>query len=73
MLSDLARQVGARALARLKRAMVMDVKRAFLYGMARRRIYLRLPKEGPEYGKGKFWRLSRSMYGTRDAPRYGRQ
>lgn len=30
-----------------KRMMVLDVKRAFLYGLARRRIYLRLPKEDP--------------------------
>ena len=48
--------------------MVLDVKRAFLYGHARRRIYLKLPKEDPRYGQGVMGRLLRSMYGTRDAP-----
>ena len=49
--------------------MVLDVKRAFLYGKARRPIYLRLPPEDPQAKGGKvLGRLLRSMYGTRDAP-----
>lgn len=48
--------------------MVLDVKRAFLYGKARRTVYIRLPAEDPRSGSG-LWvgRLCRSMYGTRDA------
>ena len=48
--------------------MVLDVKRAFLYGMARRKIYIKLPPEDPQHGQGVMGRLLRSMYGTRDAP-----
>ena len=49
--------------------MVLDVKRAFLYGQARRPIYLKLPKEDPCSAGGKLvGRLERSLYGTRDAP-----
>ena len=51
-----------------KRLMIMDVKRAFLYGMARRTIYIRLPPEDPRSGEpGLVGLLRRSMYGTRDA------
>ena len=49
--------------------MVLDVRRAFLYGKARRSIYVKLP---PEDGQGKggavMAKLERSIYGTRDAP-----
>ena len=49
--------------------MVMDVKRAFLYGLARRPLYIKLPAEDPRSGEGDIvGRLVRSMYGTRDAP-----
>lgn len=45
--------------------MVMDVKRAFFYGLARRPVFIKLPAEDPRDLVG---RLARSMYGTRDAP-----
>ena len=48
--------------------MVLDVKRAFLYGKARRDIYIKLPPEDPKYGTGVVGKLERSLYGTRDAP-----
>ena len=49
--------------------MVLDVKRAFLYGQARRDIYLKLPNEDPCSAGGKMvGKLERSLYGTRDAP-----
>ena len=48
--------------------MVLDVKRAFLYGKARRDIYIKLPPEDPMYGTGVVGKLERSLYGTRDAP-----
>ena len=49
--------------------MVMDVKRAFLYGKARRKIYIRLPPEDPRSKEsGTVGLVKRSMYGTRDAP-----
>ena len=50
------------------RLMVLDVKRAFLYGRARRDIYIKLPPEDPRYGTGVVGKLERSLYGTRDAP-----
>ena len=47
----------------------MDVKRAFLYGRARRDIYLKLPKEDENGCNGHvLGKLERSLYGTRDAP-----
>ena len=47
--------------------MVVDVKKAFLHGLATRTIYIELPEEESENGKyvGK---LLRTLYGTRDAP-----
>jgi len=52
-----------------RRLMVLDVRRAFLYGRTRRRIYMRLPKEDERYGTpGLLWRLVKAIYGTRDAP-----
>ena len=52
-----------------KRLMVLDVKRAFLYGATTRPIFARLPPEDPRYGTpGLVWRLQKAMYGTRDAP-----
>lgn len=40
---------------------LMDIKGAFLYGKARRSIYVRMPD-------GQLVKLLRSLYGTRDAP-----
>jgi len=52
-----------------KRLMVLDVKRAFLYGDAVRSIYTKLPPEDPRHGEpGVLWKLLKAMYGTRDAP-----
>ena len=52
-----------------KRLMVLDVKRAFLYGDAVRPLFTRLPPEDPRYGTPNlYWRLNKAMYGTRDAP-----
>ena len=50
------------------RAMILDVKRAFLYGERKRDIYIEFPPEDPMYGKGFLGRLRKAMYGTRDAP-----
>ena len=68
LISRLASQ-GVRRRGEGKKAMVLDVKRAFLYGMARRSIYVRLPPEDPRgQERGILGKLLRSMYGTRDAP-----
>ena len=47
--------------------MVLDVKRAFLHGIATRLIYVELPPEESENGKY-VGRLNKTLYGTRDAP-----
>jgi hypothetical protein len=47
--------------------MVLDVKRAFLHGIATRTIYVQLPDEESENGKY-VGRLNKTLYGTRDAP-----
>ena len=66
LLSDLAtgnqghrRRIGA----------VLDVASAFLYGAARRPLFIRLP-DGAQPQDGRCWigRLKKSLYGTRDAP-----
>ena len=49
--------------------MIMGIKTAFLYGDARRSMYIELPAEDPMSKSGNFvGRLCRSFYGTRDAP-----
>ena len=49
--------------------MLADVKTAFLYGDARRSLYLELPPEDPLAASGRYvGNLERAMYGTRDAP-----
>ena len=49
--------------------MLADVKRAFLYGDARRSLYVELPREDPLSASGRYvGKLERAMYGTRDAP-----
>ena len=47
--------------------MVLDVKRAFLHGIATRLIHVELPSEESENGKY-VGRLNKTLYGTRDAP-----
>ena len=49
--------------------MLADVKTAFLYGDARRSLYVELPPEDPLATSGQYvGKLERAMYGTRDAP-----
>ena len=49
--------------------MLADVKTAFLYGEARRSLYVELPPEDPMAASGQYvGKLERAMYGTRDAP-----
>merc|ERR1712018_514255 len=49
--------------------MLIDVKKAFLYGMIKRRVYIELPAEDPRAKEGNLvGRLLKTMYGTRDAP-----
>jgi len=48
--------------------MVLDVKRAFLYGNIQEEIYVHLPAEDPMHGLGHVGRLVKAMYGTRAAP-----
>ena len=50
------------------RLMVLDVKRAFLYGDIEDVVYVRLPEEDPKYNTGLVGRLRKAMYGTRGAP-----
>ena len=48
--------------------MILDVKRAFLYGDIEDDLYIELPKEDPRYGQGYVGKLKKAMYGTRGAP-----
>ena len=49
--------------------MLADVKTAFLYGDARRSLYVELPPEDLLSASGRYvGNLERAMYGTRDAP-----
>ena len=50
-----------------REVMVNDVRRAYFYAKIQRLIYVRLPPEDPNYGKGKLGRLRLCLYGTRDA------
>eukprot|EP00971_Amphidinium_carterae_P283385 5625998-Amphidinium_carterae.1 len=54
------------------RALVLDVKRAFLYGKTARRIIIRLPAEDPLH-ETHYGMLVKAMYGTRDAPKVWQQ
>ena len=50
------------------RLMVLDIKRAFLYGYIEDELYIELPDEDPMKAKGYLGRLVKAMYGTRAAP-----
>ena len=51
------------------RCMVLDVKRAFLYGEVQRELYIEVPVEDERSCNGQMiGRLRKSMYGTQDAP-----
>ena len=68
------RTVISRAMTRCEKGakrsiMLADVETAFLYGDARRSLYVELPPEDPLAASGRYvGRLERAMYGTRDAP-----
>ena len=46
---------------------IMDVQSAFLYGKARRTIYIELPEQDEKFGRNFVGKLERALYGTRDA------
>ena len=49
--------------------MIIDVKKAFLYGRIDRTVYVELPAEDPMSESGLYvGQLEKAMYGTRDAP-----
>ena len=50
-----------------RKLMVLDIKQAFLHGIAKRLVYVELPEEESEGGKY-VGRLAKTLYGTRDAP-----
>ena len=51
------------------RAMLLDFKRAFLYGDAERELYIELPEDDERRAGGEnVGLLQKAMYGTRDAP-----
>ena len=58
---------GSVAQIRRRKLMVLDIKRAFLHGIATRTLYVELPDEESEGGKY-VGRLNKTLYGTRDAP-----
>lgn len=67
MLSLLASSEGGMA-PTSTRMLILDIKRAFLHGRAKRELYVELPREDPRWRPNLCARLNRSMYGTRDAP-----
>ena len=48
--------------------MVLDIKRAFLYGDIEECIYINLPNEDPKGELGYVGKLVKAMYGTQSAP-----
>ena len=51
------------------RILLLDVKKAFLYGRIKRSVYIELPAEDEKSTSGKYvGKLVKAMYGTRDAP-----
>ena len=51
------------------RVMLLDVKKAFLYGLLKRTVYIELPEEDEKAKTGKYvGKLRKAMYGLRDAP-----
>ena len=47
--------------------MINDVRRAYFYAKIQRDVYIELPKEDPDHGKGMLGKLKLCFYGTRDA------
>ena len=51
------------------RILLLDIKKAFLYGKMSRHVYIELPSEDPMSEGGQMvGMLDKAMYGTRDAP-----
>lgn len=51
------------------RVLLLDIKKAFLYGRISRNVYIELPEEDPMSESGLYvGKLDKTMYGTRDAP-----
>ena len=54
--------------------MLLDVKKAFLYGYLQRKVYIELPPEDAKSEGGQLMgRLNKAMYGLRDAPQVWQQ
>ena len=52
-----------------QRVLLLDIKKAFLYGRISRSVYIELPEEDPMSRSGLYvGKLDKAMYGTRDAP-----
>ena len=66
LLSDLASNGSSGTHGR--RLMVLDIKRAFLYGAVEETIFVELPDEDPMKAQGYMGQLQKAMYGTRAAP-----
>ena len=47
--------------------MINDVRRTYFYAKIQRGVYIKLPKEDPDHGKGLSGKLKMCLYGTRDA------
>ena len=47
--------------------MIHDVRWAYFYAKIQRDVYIELPKEDPDYGKGMLGKLRLCLYGARDA------
>ena len=47
--------------------MIHDVGRACFYVKIKRDVYIELPKEDPDHGKGLLGKPKLCLYGTRDA------
>ena len=57
----------------LERVMLLDFKRAFLYGACERELYIELPEDDPKKQGGRnVGILLNAMYGMRDAHLCGR-
>ena len=55
--------------ARGHRILLVDVKKAFLYGRISRRVYVEIPAEDDQAPQGDYvGLLNKALYGTRDAP-----
>ena len=47
--------------------MINDVRRAYIYAKIQRDVYIELPKEDPDHGKGMLGKFKFCLYETRDA------